>query len=329
MASVTSTAALPAQTVAGRSPDDGRGVLYGVTAYGLWGLFPLFWVLLLPSGPFEVMAHRVLWSLFAVLPVLWVVARRGSSPLGLLRDRRRVTLLGIAAVMIAANWLLFIWGVNNGHVVEVSLGYFVNPLVTVLLGVVVLRERLRVAQWVAVSLGAVSVAVLTVGYGQPPWIAVGLALTFALYGLVKKHVGAGAVESLAVETAILAPVALGYIVVLEATSGGTFGRFGLGHLLLVVAGGFVTVGPLLAFGAAANRVPLSVLGLLQYLTPVLQFLCGVLVFHEQMPPLRWVGFAIVWAALAVLTWDGLRSARRAQVRRRADRATAAAASGVT
>ncbi len=303
-------------------------MLYGIAAYGMWGLFPLFWVLLKPAGALEVLANRVVWSLGVVLAVLWLVPRvtgmlrrraddgrpppaRGQPALrAVLRDRRKLGLLAVGAVVLSLNWVVFIWGVNNGHVVEVSLGYFINPLVTVMAGVLVLRERLRIAQWGAVGLGAVAVVVLTVGYGQPPWLALTLALTFGTYGLIKKYVGVGATESLVVETTVVVGPALAYLVALEVSGSGTLFSEGPGHTALLVTGGIITVGPLLAFGAAANRVPLSLLGLMQYLTPVLQFACGVIVFGEHMPAARWVGFAVVWAALAVLTWDGLRAGRR-------------------
>ncbi|HEY0638466.1 MAG TPA: EamA family transporter RarD [Pseudonocardiaceae bacterium] len=302
----------------GRTVDEyRRGLLYGVAAYGMWGLFPLFWVLLDPAGALETLAHRIIWSLVAVLAVLGVAGvvatrrgRRRPSVLAVVRNRRRLLLLGLAAAIITVNWGTYIWGVANGHVVETALGYFINPLVTVLAGVLVLRERLRRAQWLAVALGAVAVLVLTAGYGQPPWIALTLAVSFGGYGLIKKFAAVPAVESLAVETLWLVLPAAGFVVFLEATGRGTFTGYGAGHALLLVTGGLITAVPLLAFGAAANRIPLSVVGLLQYLAPVLQFLCGVLVFHEHMPPARWFGFALVWLALAALTWDGVRAARR-------------------
>jgi len=292
-----------------RGREHRRGVLYGVTAYGLWGLFPLFWVLLEPAGAIEILAHRIAWSLVVVLAILWLLGRRGGrgqpALRALLRDRRRLALLVAAAVVLTVNWGTFIWGVNSGHVVETSLGYFINPLVSVLAGVLVLGERLRRAQWVAVGLGAGAVLVLTVGYGRPPWIALVLAFSFGSYGLIRKYVATGAVESMAVETAVMAWPALGYLVVLEASGGGTFLDGGAGHAALLAAGGVVTTVPLLAFGAAATRVPLSLLGLMHYLTPVLQFACGILLFGEHMPPARWFGFALVWIALSVLTWDSL------------------------
>jgi chloramphenicol-sensitive protein RarD len=282
-----------------------RGVAFGVTAYGLWGLFPLYWSLLASAGALETLAHRMIWSLVVVVGVLaWT--RRFGSFRAVVRDRRQFLLLTAAAVLISANWGAYIWGVTNGHVVETALGYFIGPLVSVLLGVVLLKERLRKAQWTAVALGAVAVVVLAIGYGEVPWIALVLAVSFATYGLVKKLAGAGAVESMAVETSVTLLPAVAYVVFLEASGDGTFTSLGVGHTLLLVGGGFVTMVPLLAFGAAAVRIPLSVIGLLQYMTPSMQFAFGVLVFGEQMPPERWLGFGIVWLALVVLTFDGLR-----------------------
>lgn len=284
-------------------------MILGATAYGLWGLFPLYWTLLGDAGALETLAHRMIWSL-AVVAVVLVWTRRFGSLRRVLANRRQVALLAGAAVLISTNWGLYIWGVNNGRVVETALGYFTGPLVSVLIGVLLLGERLRWAQWVAVALGAVAVVVLAVGYGEVPWIALTLAFSFSTYGLVKKLAGVGAVESMAVETGVTLLPALAYVVFLQTTGAGTFVSHGVGHALLLVGGGFVTLLPLLAFGGAAVRIPLSMIGLLQYLAPILQFAFGVLVFREQMPPERWLGFAIVWAALIILTVDGTR--RRTQ-----------------
>jgi chloramphenicol-sensitive protein RarD len=281
----------------------------------MWGLFPLYWPLLRPAGAWEILAHRIIWSLLFVLLVLFVIGRRGgdgwSNLRAVLSDRRKLGLLSVAAVLITVNWGAYIWGVNNGHVVETALGYFIGPLVSVVIGVLMLGERLRGAQWAAVGLGFVAVVVLTIGYGQPPWVAFLLAFPFAIYGLLKKLVATGAVESLAVETGLTAVPAVIYLGILEGTGGGTFS--GSGHILLLAVGGVVTALPLLAFGAAATRIPLSMVGLLQYLAPVMQFLLGVLVFREQMPLERWIGFAMVWLGLAILSWDGLRRSRRSAV----------------
>ncbi len=280
-------------------------MVLGATAYGLWGLFPLYWTLLSAAGALETLAHRMIWSLAAVgIVLLWT--RRIRSFVAVLRDRRQLRLLACAAVLISANWGAYIWGVNNGRVVETALGYFTGPIVSVLIGVLLLGERLRRAQWVAVGLGVVAVVVLAVGYGEVPWVALVLAFSFSTYGLVKKLAGVGAVESMAVETSVTLVPALAYVVFLQATGAGTFASHGVGHALLLIGGGFVTMLPLLAFGGAATRIPLSMVGMLQYLAPVLQFAFGVLVFHEQMPPERWLGFGFVWAALVILTVDGTR-----------------------
>lgn len=291
-------------------PDLRRGVLYGVTAYILWGLFPLYWPLLKPAGAVEILAHRMVWSLAAVLGVL-AVRRHWSWCRTILRRPRRLLLLTAAAALISLNWGVYIYAVNTGHVVEGALGYFINPLVSVLFGVVLLRERLRRPQWAAVGLGAVAVVILTVDYGRPPWMALTLAVSFATYGLVKKTAGMDAAASLAVETLVMLLPALGYLGLLEAQGTAAFGREGLGHALLLAGSGVVTAVPLLFFGAAAVRVPLTVVGLLQYITPVLQFLCGVLIARETMPPGRWAGFAVVWLALTVFSWDAVRHARTA------------------
>jgi chloramphenicol-sensitive protein RarD len=310
------TSTVPAQT-SDVYPEYRQGVLVGVAAYGIWGLFPLYWPLLRPAGAVEILAHRMVWSLVFVIAVLWVAGRRGgrrwSDLRALITDRRRLGLLAVAAVLITVNWGVYIFGVNNGYVVETALGYFIGPLVSVVVGVVLLGERLRAAQWLAVGLGFVAVVVLTVGYGRPPWVALLLAFPFAVYGLCKKLAAAGAVESLAVETGLTAVPALIYLGVLEGTGAGTFADHGAGHALLLAGGGAVTALPLLAFGAAATRIPLSMVGLLQYIAPVMQFLLGILVFHEHMPVERWIGFAMVWSGLVILSWDGVRRSRRPRV----------------
>lgn len=295
--------------------DQRTGLVSGIAAYGIWGLVPLFWPLLKPADAAEILAHRMVWSLLFVA-VLLLVTRRWRWIPELLRQPRRLGLLALAATVISVNWGMYIWGVNSGHVVETSLGYFINPLVTIALGVLVLRERLRPAQWAAVATGLAAVVVLTVGYGRPPWISLTLAFSFGTYGFVKKKVDMGGLESLAAETAIQFLPALAYLIVLGARGGSTFTTDGAGHAALLAATGVVTAVPLVFFGAAAIRVPLSTLGLLQYLAPVFQFLLGLVYFGESMPPARWAGFALVWAALAVLTWDALRTARRTRVRAR-------------
>ncbi|MFF4243919.1 EamA family transporter RarD [Streptomyces sp. NPDC001822] len=285
------------------------GLLYGVGAYGMWGLVPLFWPLLEPSGAVEILAHRMVWSL-GVVGIALLALRRWAWIGELLRRPRTLGLIAVAATVISVNWGLYIWSVNNGHVVEASLGYFINPLVTIAMGVLLLGERLRPAQWTAVATGFAAVLVLAIGYGQPPWISLVLAFSFATYGLLKKKVGMGGLESLAAETAVLFVPASGFLVWLGVRGDATFLSGGGGHGALLAATGLVTAIPLVCFGAAAIRVPLSVLGLLQYLAPVFQFGLGILYFHEEMPPERWAGFGLVWVALVLLTWDALRTARR-------------------
>ena len=294
----------------GKSRGERRiGLLNGFAAYGIWGLFPLFWPLLEPAGSVEILAHRMAWSLVFVTAALLVV-RRWAWAGELIRQPRRLALVAVAAGVITVNWGVYIWSVNSGHVVEASLGYFINPLVTIAMGVLLLKERLRPVQWAAVAVGFSAVVVLTVGYGRPPWISLVLAFSFATYGLVKKKVNLGGVESLAAETAIQFLPAVGYLAWLTAQGKSTFTTEGFGHAALLAAAGAVTALPLVLFGAAAIRVPLSTLGLLQYLAPVFQFLLGVLYFHEAMPAERWAGFALVWLALTLLTADAWRAARR-------------------
>ncbi len=296
---------------------DGKGVGYGFAAYGIWGLFPLFWPLLEPSSAADILANRMAWSLVAVVLML-LLQRNWAWIRPLLGEPRRLALAAAAAVVISVNWGVYIWGVNSGHVVETSLGYFINPLVTIGFGVLMLHERLRASQWAAVGIGAAAVVVLTVGYGRLPWIALILAFSFATYGLLKKKVGLGGIESFAVESAMMFPFAVGYLCYLGITGHGTLGRtvagsYGLGHTGLLMLSGLITAVPLLCFGAAAIRVPLTTLGLLQYLAPVFQFLIGIAVVHESMPPARWAGFVLVWAALAVVTYDAVRQLRLRRV----------------
>ena len=286
-----------------------RGTLLGAGAYLLWGLFPLYWPFLEPSTPLEVLAHRVLWSLVVV--VLLLAAIGGLDRLrAVARDRRRMAMLTAAAVVIAINWFTYIYGVSNDRVVETSLGYFINPIVTVLLGVVVLGERLRNAQWVALGAAFVAVVVLTVENGSPPWLALVLAFSFGAYGLLKKTAKVGAVEGLAIETLVLLPVAALYLAVLGATGASTFGTEGPGHALLLALSGVITAVPLLMFGMAASRVPLSTLGVLQYLAPTMQFLLGITLFDEPLPLVKLIGFVLVWFGLALFTLDLVRHHRR-------------------
>jgi chloramphenicol-sensitive protein RarD len=260
-----------------------------------------------------VLAHRIVWSL-VVMGIVVAVTHRGAAVRAVLRNRRQLTWLSIGAVFVALNWGVYIWGVFEHRVVETSLGYFINPLVTILLGVFVLGERLRPLQWAAVAIASGAIVVLTVGYGHLPWIALVLAFSFGTYGLAKKQADADAVESLTVETIVLAPFALVTIVVLALLGHLTFATHGPGHAGLLATAGLVTCIPLLLFSAAAKRLPLSTVGLLQYLTPVLQFLYGVLVDHEHLSTLRLVGFVLVWLALVILVAEGLTRSRRSRRR---------------
>jgi chloramphenicol-sensitive protein RarD len=287
------------------------GVAAGLAAYLLWGLFPLYFPLLEPAGGLEIVAHRVVWSLLFI-GLLLTVLRGWSQVRRAVTDRRTLLVLSGAAVLIVVNWLVFVYAVNSGHVVESSLGYFINPLVSVLLGVVVFRERLRRLQWLAVALAAVAVVVLTVDYGHPPWIALALAGSFGLYGLMKKLVRVEAAPGLFIETALVFLPALAVIVVLEAQGSAAFAHEGAGNAVLLALSGVATAVPLLLFAAAARRVPLSTVGLLQYVNPLIQLAIGVFVLGEPMPPARLVGFAIVWLALAVFTVDSLRQAHSAR-----------------
>ncbi len=289
--------------------ESSRGFVLGAAAYTMWGLFPLYWPLLEPAGAVEILAHRVAWSLVTMVALVFLV-RRTRSMRALLADGRTRLILTGAAVVIAVNWGTYIWGVNNEHVVETSLGYFINPLVTVLMGVVVLSERLRPLQWLALGIAAVAVVGLTIEYGRPPWVALTLAFSCGLYGLAKKTAGAGAVESLTFETVVLTPVALGYIGYLVWSGSSEFGSNGAGHVVLIALTGVVTAIPLICFGAAATRVSLTTIGLLQYLAPTIQFALGVLLFREPMPTMRWVGFGLVWVALVIFTVEAVNHRRR-------------------
>ncbi|MCC3293913.1 EamA family transporter RarD [Arthrobacter sp. zg-Y411] len=308
------------------APATGRenlpGILFGVGAYGLWGMMPLYFMVLEPAGPVEIVANRVVWSL-AFCAILLTVMRAWKPMLAAGRNPRTVGTLTGAAVLIALNWLTYSWAVLNGHAVEAALGYFINPLVSVLLGVLVLKEKLRPLQWAAMGVGFTAVLVLALAYGNMPWIALALAFSFGFYGLVKKGIGSrvDAVSSLTIETAVLTPIAAGVMIWLSVTGAATLTSNGPGHFWLLAASGVITAVPLIFFGAAARRLPLSTVGLLQYLAPTLQFIIALAVFKEAMPPERWAGFGLVWLALVLLTVDMIGGPRR----NRRLRAAAAAA----
>ena len=312
----------PAGTGTGTGTDTGTeaakasgraGILFGVGAYGLWGILPLYFLALEPAGPVEIVAGRVAFSL--VFCLILVTVMRGWRQLRTVASSMRtVATLAGASVLIAVNWLTYSWAVLNEHAVEAALGYFINPLVSVLLGVLLLKEKLRPLQWAAIAVGLVAVLVLALAYGTVPWIALLLAFSFGFYGLVKKQVGGrvDAVSSLTIETAALTPVALAVIAWLAATGSATLLSEGPGHFWLLAASGVITAVPLIFFGAAARRLPLSTVGLLQYLAPTLQFIIALVVFKEHMPPERWAGFGLVWLALVILTVDMLGGPRRAR-----------------
>jgi chloramphenicol-sensitive protein RarD len=291
--------------------DERRGAAYGLLAYAIWGIFPLYFAALKPAGAWEILSHRILWTL--LLCALVLLVRRDLAWARQLWQRPRLGLgVTAAALLIAVNWVIYVAAVLNGKTTEAALGYFLNPIVTVALGVVVLRERLRPLQCVAVAIGALAGIYLSIAAGSVPLIAISLAMSFGLYGLVKKKVGASleAMHSLAAETAVLAPVAVVMLVVLTSRGDTTFTTDGGWHTALLVAAGVATATPLLLFAAAARRVPLVTIGLLQFITPVLQLLCGVLLLDEHMTGTRWIGFGIVWIALAVLSFDSLRNLPR-------------------
>lgn len=305
----TTVAVAPPKT----SAHSGNGAAYGFLAYLIWGAFPLYFDALKPAGAWEILAHRIVWTLVVCVAALAVTRNLGFVR-RLMAHPRQLGATSIAGVLIAINWTVYIEAVVTGHTVEAALGYFLNPLVTVALGVVVLRERLRAMQWVAVAVGAVACVYLAIDYGRPPWISVVLALSFASYGFMKKRIGGSltAIESLTAESAALTPIAVVVLVVVAMTGHATFASDGTGHTLLLLCAGIITAVPLLLFAAAASRVPLVTIGLLQFITPILQLLCGVFVLGEHMPLARWIGFAIVWVALVLLTVDSLTASTRAR-----------------
>ena len=286
------------------------GFLAAAAAYGLWGLLPAYFVALDPSGPVEILAFRIVLSLVFCVVIL-AIMRRLAKTAALLKDSGIVKLSALAAVLILVNWSVYVFASLNQFIVEAALGYFINPLVTVALGVVVLKERLRPLQWGALGLAIVAVIVLAVGYGSIPVISLTLAFSFGFYGFVKNRMGPSvkSLDSLTLETLWLTPVALGLLVWVSMSTGLTLGPLGTAHTLLLLMAGAVTSIPLLFFGAAARRLPLSVIGLMQYLAPVMQFTFGVAIMGEPMPLERWIGFSLVWIALVVLSVDALRHRR--------------------
>ena len=283
------------------------GLLFGVSAYTLWGLFPIYWPLLKPANPLEIVSHRAVWTLVFCFIIL-ALTKTLKSTLSLLKRPKIVAGLFLGSILVSINWIIYIYAANTGHVIEASLGYFINPLVVIATGVIVLKEKMRPLQWTAVGIATIGVAVLTIDYGRLPWIALGLALSWGSYGLVKKQLGLGALEGLSIETLLSSGFYLGYLIWLGNRGEGQFSH-SLTLTLLLIGGGAVTAIPLLLFNGSTNRLPLTLVGLLQYITPTIQFCIGVWYYHEDMPAARWAGFLIIWVALMSLALDLIRSSR--------------------
>lgn len=285
-----------------------KDVLYTIAAYSLWGFIAIYFKFLQSVPPLQIMGHRVVWS-FILLTVLLLLRRELTVLIASIRPRVLLIYL-VAGVLLALNWLIYVWAVNSGHVVEGSLGYFINPLLSVVLGLIFLKEKLRPLQWLPVGLAVVGVVYLTVSYGAVPWVSLALALTFGLYGLMKKIAPLGSLHGLALETALVLPPVLVYLLVVGSRGGGAFIQAGLATTLLLIGCGVVTAVPLLFFALGARRVPLSTMGLLQYITPTIQFMTGVFLYHEPFNLDRAVGFAIIWLALIIFSVDGIFHMRR-------------------
>ena len=283
------------------------GLLFGVSAYTLWGLFPIYWPLLKPANPLEIVSHRAVWTLVFCFIIL-ALTKTLKSTLSLLKRPKIVAGLFLSSILISINWIIYIYAANTGHVIEASLGYFINPLVVIATGVIVLKEKMRPLQWTAVGIATIGVAVLTIDYGRLPWIALGLAVSWGSYGLVKKQLGLGALEGLSIETLLSSGFYLGYLIWLGNRGEGQFSH-SLTLTFLLIGGGAVTAIPLLLFNGSTNRLPLTLVGLLQYITPTIQFCIGVWYYHEDMPAARWAGFLIIWVALMSLALDLIRSSR--------------------
>ena len=283
------------------------GLVFGVSAYGLWGLFPLYWPLLEPSNPFEIVSHRAVWTLVFCLVILALTKALKATKETLKRPKVALKLF-LASILISINWLVYIWATNTGQVVEASLGYYINPLIIIAFGVILLKEKMRTLQWVAVAIATVGVLILTIAYGHFPKIALALAISWGSYGLIKKQLGLGALQGLAIETGFTFIPYAGYLIYLGNHGTGQFGQHP-GITFLLISAGAITAVPLLLFNGSTTRLPLSTIGLLQYITPTLQFSMGVWVRHEPMPVARWIGFIIIWVALITLGTDLVRSSR--------------------
>ena len=278
-----------------------------MSSYVLWGTFPLYWPLLKPASALEIVSHRAVWTLVFCIIILAITKALKNTVATMRRPKIAAKLL-LTSILISINWLVFIWATTNGHVVETSLGYYINPLAMITFGVIALKERLRTLQWVAISIATVGVFVLTIDYGRLPWIALLIALSWGSYGIMKKQLGLGALEGLAIETFISGFFYLGYLIYIGNQGTGQFGRT-TGLTLLLISAGAVTAIPLLLFNGATTRLPLTTVGLFQYITPTLTFCIGVWIRHEDMSPARWAGFFIIWVALSILALDLLKSSR--------------------
>lgn len=283
------------------------GLIFGLSAYILWGLFPLYWPLLKPASAYEIAAHRAVWTLVFCLIVL-AFHRKLRQTIAQVKNPRTLLGLTATAALISINWIVYIWATNTGHVVEASLGYYINPLVIIAFGVLLLKEKMRVGQWIAVGIATTGVAVLTIDYGRLPWIALALAFSWGSYGVIKKVLGLGALEGLTIETMLSFIPYATFLLILNKNGTGQFGDH-LGLTILLISAGAITAIPLLLFNGSTTRLPYTVIGLLQYITPTIQFSIGVWVRHEDMPMARWVGFVIIWCALIALAIDLLRSSR--------------------
>lgn len=288
-----------------------KGILNGIAAYALWGFFPIYWKLLHPVPALQVIGHRIGWS-FILLLAFILITRQWQQFRAAALTSKTVGIYSIAAVLLSVNWLIYVWGVNSGFIVETSLGYFINPLLSVLLGVIFLREHLRPAQWVPIAIATAGVIYLTATYGRLPWIALSLAFSFGFYGFVKKLAPLGSLYGLTLETAIVFPIALIYLLAVELNGTGFFFHESLLTNILLIGAGLVTTVPLLMFASAARQIPLSVIGLLQYIAPTIQFLIGIFVYKEPFDQAHLIGFGIVWIAL-VIFWVENYLARRMPV----------------
>ncbi len=280
------------------------GLLAAAGAFILWGVLPVYWKLLQEVPAYEILCHRMSWSLLLTLGLVLITGRR-TVFLQALKERKNILTFTATGLLLAVNWLLYIWAVNAGFIVEASLGYFINPLINVFFGMVFFRERMRPVQWLALLLALLGVLYLTFYYGRFPWIALVLATSFAIYGLLHKKNSLGALDGLCLETGVLFLPAAAVLVGLACTGGGAFGRIDLSGTLLLVGTGVVTTVPLLFFGYAAKKIPLSTLGLMQYLAPSINLVLGIFVYGEDFPPARMIGFMLIWSALVIFMAENL------------------------